>query len=53
MKTRLDESDLFSFAGDDWWLENWIAQLTWAVRLAHEVGLFVVIGRREEGTVPA
>ncbi len=45
--------DLFSFAGDDWWLENWIAQLTWAVRLAHEGGLFVVIGRRDEGTVPA
>jgi SAM-dependent methyltransferase len=46
------EEDLFSFAGDDWWLENWVCQLTWAVRLAHEGGLFVVIGRREEGTVP-
>jgi SAM-dependent methyltransferase len=44
-----DEDDLFSFAGDDWWLENWISQLTWTMRLAHEGGLFVVIGRRERG----
>jgi len=46
-----DEVDLFSFAGDDWWLENWIAQLTWVARLSHDGGLFVVIGRRETGSV--
>jgi hypothetical protein len=34
-----DEVDLFSFAGDDWWLENWIAQLAWVARLAHDGGL--------------
>jgi len=48
-----EEEDLFSSAADDWWFENWIAQVTWAVRLASEGGLFVVIGKREEGTVPA
>jgi SAM-dependent methyltransferase len=49
-ENRADEPDLFSSAEDDWWLENWICQLTWAVSLAHEGGLFVTIGRRERST---
>jgi SAM-dependent methyltransferase len=49
---REREDDLFSSAEDDWWLERWVAQLTWASSLAREGGLFVVIGRRDEGTVP-
>jgi SAM-dependent methyltransferase len=45
------DDDLFASAGDDWWLERWIAQLAWTSSLAHEGGLFVVIGRRDKGTL--
>jgi 2-polyprenyl-3-methyl-5-hydroxy-6-metoxy-1,4-benzoquinol methylase len=38
---------LFAPAEDDWWLERGLAQLGWMRTLAHEGGLFVVIGRRE------
>lgn len=36
---------LFDAAEDDWQLENLVAQLSWARSLAHEGGLFVVVGR--------
>jgi SAM-dependent methyltransferase len=42
----LDGSALFHPAEDDWWFENWIAQVGWTMSLAHEGGLFVTIGRR-------
>jgi SAM-dependent methyltransferase len=38
--------ELFSPAGDDWGLENVLAQLAWAKTLGHEGGLFLTIGRR-------
>jgi len=42
-----EESEvLFAFAGDNWWPENWLAQLGWIGTLAHEGGLFITIGRR-------
>lgn len=44
----LREDQLFTAAGDDWWLENLIAQASWAIALAREGGLFVTIGRRAE-----
>jgi SAM-dependent methyltransferase len=37
---------LFTPAADDWWFENWLSQLGWAVTLRHEGGLFVTVGRR-------
>jgi len=37
--------DLFRAAGDDWAFENVLSQLGWARTLAHEGGLFVVVGR--------
>jgi SAM-dependent methyltransferase len=51
-ESHAPEDDLFSTAADDWWLERWMSQLGWASSLAHEGGLFVVIGRRDEGRVP-
>ncbi len=36
---------LFRAAGDDWPVENVLAQLSWARTLSHEGGLFVVVGR--------
>jgi SAM-dependent methyltransferase len=39
------EADLFQSAEDDWAFENVLAQLSWAWTLAHEGGLFVVVGR--------
>ena len=41
-----ESEDLFAFAGDNWWPENWLAQLGWIGTLAHEGGLFITIGRR-------
>jgi len=41
-----ESEDLFAFAGDNWWLETWLAQLGWIGTLAHEGGLFITIGRR-------
>ena len=37
--------ELFQAAEDDWGFENVLAQLSWARKLAHEGGLFVVVGR--------
>lgn len=37
---------LFEDSADDWAFENLLAQISWAKTLAHEGGLFVVIGRR-------
>jgi SAM-dependent methyltransferase len=37
---------LFTPAGDDWWFENWLSQMGWAVTLGREGGLFVTVGRR-------
>ena len=39
------EDGLFRGVDDDWDFENLLAQLSWARTLAHEGGLFVVIGR--------
>jgi SAM-dependent methyltransferase len=41
----LREDGLFEDAEDDWRLESALAQLGWMRTLAHEGGLFVVIGR--------
>jgi hypothetical protein len=41
-----DTADLFDFAGDNWRLEGWLAQLSWMHALGHEGGLFVTIGQR-------
>jgi hypothetical protein len=38
-------TDLFEPAGDDWMVEDALAQLSWARTLAHEGGLFVAVGR--------
>jgi len=38
-------SDLFEPAGDDWVVEDALAQLSWTRTLAHEGGLFVAVGR--------
>jgi len=40
--------DLFEPAGDDWVIEDALAQISWARRLAHEGGLFVAVGRMEK-----
>jgi len=37
--------ELFQRAEDDWGFENVLAQLSWAKTLAHEGGLFAVVGR--------
>jgi SAM-dependent methyltransferase len=37
--------DLFEPAGDDWAVEDALAQISWARSLAHEGGLFVAVGR--------
>ena len=42
-----DAEDLFAFAGDNWRLEGWLAQLGWIHALGHEGGLFVTIGQRK------
>jgi len=41
----LREAELFDPAGDDWAFENVVSQLSWAKSLAHEGGLFAVVGR--------
>src|SRR5438477_2915941 len=41
----LREGQLFEPAEDDWGFENVIAQLSWARTLAHDGGLFAVVGR--------
>ena len=41
----LSAGDLFAPAEDDWAFENVVAQLSWAKTLAHEGGLFAVVGR--------
>lgn len=41
-----DDAPLFAPAPDDWWLEDWLAQLGWMRSLGGEGGLFVTIGRR-------
>jgi SAM-dependent methyltransferase len=43
----LEGSELFTAAGDDWWFEGWVAQLTWIMTLAEEGGLWVTIGRKK------
>jgi len=42
---QLTGDGLFRAAGDDWPVENVLAQLSWARTLSHEGGLFVVVGR--------
>jgi len=41
-----ESAELFAPAVDDWWVENWLAQLGWIRALAHEGGVFVTVGRR-------
>jgi SAM-dependent methyltransferase len=41
----LRDDELFQPAADDWAFENVLAQLSWAKTLAHEGGLFAVVGR--------
>jgi 2-polyprenyl-3-methyl-5-hydroxy-6-metoxy-1,4-benzoquinol methylase len=41
-----DADDLFAFAGDNWMVEGWLAQLGWMHTLGHEGGLFVTVGQR-------
>jgi SAM-dependent methyltransferase len=41
----LREAELFEPAEDDWAFENVVSQLSWARSLAHEGGLFAVVGR--------
>jgi SAM-dependent methyltransferase len=43
----LRDAQLFTPAGDDWAVEDAIAQLLWMRTLAAEGGLFVAVGRRE------
>ena len=40
------EPSLFRPVPDDWWLESFLAQLSWMRTLAAEGGLFVTVGRR-------
>jgi SAM-dependent methyltransferase len=40
-----DDEGLFADAGDDWYPEQWLAQLGWLKTLGHEGGLFVTVGR--------
>jgi 2-polyprenyl-3-methyl-5-hydroxy-6-metoxy-1,4-benzoquinol methylase/uncharacterized protein YbaR (Trm112 family) len=44
-----DSEELFERAADNWRLEGWLAQLGWMRALDHEGGLFVAVGRRNEG----
>lgn len=41
-----DSDNLFAFAGDNWRLEGWLAQLGWMHAIGHEGGLFVTVGQR-------
>ena len=41
-----EPGDLFTRAEDNWWLEQWLAQLGWMFTLGREGGLFFAIGRR-------
>ena len=43
-----DPDDLFAFAGDNWLIEGWLAQIGWMHALGHEGGLFVTVGRRKQ-----
>jgi 2-polyprenyl-3-methyl-5-hydroxy-6-metoxy-1,4-benzoquinol methylase len=51
----LARGGLFTPAADDWALEGLLHQLSWAITLGREGGLFVVIGRAgpERGRAPA
>jgi 2-polyprenyl-3-methyl-5-hydroxy-6-metoxy-1,4-benzoquinol methylase len=40
--------DLFEPCGDAWAPEAWLAQVGWMVRLGHEGGLFIMVGRRRD-----
>jgi SAM-dependent methyltransferase len=40
--------ELFARAADNWWLEAWLAQLSWIRTLGHEGGLFITVGRRSQ-----
>ena len=46
---QLTGDGLFRAAEDDWPVENVLAQLSWARTLAHEGGLFLVVGRAAAG----
>ena len=43
---REDDGGLFERAPDNWLVEGWLAQMSWARTLGHDGGLFVTIGRR-------
>ena len=41
-----DTTNLFEYAGDNWPIERWLAQLSWIHTLGREGGLFVTVGQR-------
>ncbi|HVT03855.1 MAG TPA: methyltransferase domain-containing protein [Thermoanaerobaculia bacterium] len=41
-----DSDELFEREADSWRVEGWLAQLGWMRTLAHEGGLFIMIGQR-------
>ncbi len=41
-----EDENLFAPEPDGWWLEGWLAQLSWIRSLSTEGGLFVTVGRR-------
>jgi len=47
-----DDCGLFERAPDNWRVEGWLAQMSWALTLGHEGGLFVTIGRRAIAAEP-
>jgi SAM-dependent methyltransferase len=44
-----EEPDLFAQSPDNWALEGWIAQLSWARTSGREGGLFIVVGSVDGG----
>jgi SAM-dependent methyltransferase len=45
---ELEGQELFTSAGDDWWFEGWVAQMTWMMTLAKEGGFGSRSERRNE-----
>jgi len=41
-----ESEELFASASDNWWVEGWLAQISWIGALGHEGGLFITVGQR-------
>jgi len=41
-----ESEELFASASDNWWVEGWLAQMSWIRTLGHEGGLFITVGQR-------